>query len=70
MRHNFNVEIGGFKFGVIVNKSGYWGTYKLASKPFKSESINPSKDLSYAYYALTHNRRIQEQFLRGKPVRL
>ena len=70
MRHNFNVEINGVKFGVIVNKSGYWGMYEMASKPFKVETINPETELSYAYYALTHNRRIQDSLLKGKPVKL
>ena len=70
MRHNFNIEISGIKFGVIVNKSGYWGMYKMASKPFKVETINPETELSYAYYALIHNRRIQDQILKGKLVRL
>ncbi len=70
MKHKFNVEINGFKFGVTVNKSSYWGMCKMAPKPFIDETINPREDLSYAYYALTHNRRIQDQFFKGKPVRL
>ncbi len=70
MEHKFNIEIYGFKLGVIVNISGYWGMYKMVPKPFITETINPRKDLSFAYYALTHNRLIQKQFLSGKPVRL
>jgi len=69
-RHNFNIEINGLKFGVIVDKSGYKGMYKMASKPFQSETINPALDLPYAFYALTHNRRIQRQFFKGESVRL
>ena len=70
MKHNFNVEINGYKLGVTVDKSGYWGIYKMAQKPFSVETVNASKDLSYAYYALTHSGRIQSQFLKGKSVRL
>lgn len=70
MKYKFNIEINGFKLGVIVNRSSYWAMYKMAPKPFEAETINPETDLSYAYYALTHNRRIQDQFLKGKPVRL
>ncbi|OLN29945.1 hypothetical protein DSOL_3285 [Desulfosporosinus metallidurans] len=42
----------------------------MAPKPFETETINPQTELSYAYYALTHNRRIQDELLKGKPVRL
>lgn len=70
MRHNFNIEINGLKLGVIANKSSYWGIYKMAPRPFKTETINPETELSYAYYTLTHNRKIQDDFLKGKPMRL
>ncbi len=70
MEHKFNIEINGFKLGVIANISGCWGMYKMAPKPFNTETINPRDDPSFAYYALVHNRRIQNQFLSGKPVRL
>lgn len=70
MIHNFNIELNGYKLGVTVDKSSYWGMYKMAQKPFKVETINPVVDLSYAYYSLVHDRRIQDQLLRGKTVRL
>jgi hypothetical protein len=68
--HNFNLEIGGKKVGVTVNKKSYWGTYKMAAKPFTTETINAAADLSYAYYTLTHNRKIQEDLLLGKSIKL
>jgi len=70
MQYNFNIEVNGYKLGVTVDKSGYWGIYKMALKPFSVETINASKDLSYAYYALTHSGWIRDQFLKGKSVRL
>jgi hypothetical protein len=70
LRYNFNVEINGFKLGVTVDKSGYQGMYKMSLKPFDIETINACEDLSYAHYALTHKGRIQDQFLKGRPVRL
>jgi len=71
MEHKFNIEVNGFKLGVIARKSSQWGTlYKLALRPFNTETINPKEKLPYAHYVLTHDRRIQKQFLRGKPVRL
>ena len=70
MIHNFNIVIGGKQIGVTVNKKSYWGTYKMAAGPFSTETINAAADLSYAYYALTHNRKIQEDLLLGKSVKL
>jgi hypothetical protein len=70
MIHNFNIEIGGKKVGVTVSKKSYWGTYKMAAKPFSTETINAAADLSYAYYTLTHNRKIQEDLLHGKTIKL
>lgn len=70
LRHNFNIEINGYKLGVTVDKSSYWGIYKMSLKPFEVETINASENLSYAYYALTHSGWVQNQFLKGRPVRL
>jgi len=65
LKHTFNVEINGYKLGVTVDKSSYCGIYRMALKPFSVETINASKDLSCAYYALTHSGQIQSQFLKG-----
>lgn len=70
MRYVFNLEIKGLKLGVAVDKSSYWGMYKMYPKPFNQETINPERDLAYAYYSLLHNRRIQDEFLKGKTIRL
>ncbi|EGW39352.1 hypothetical protein [Desulfosporosinus sp. OT] len=42
----------------------------MALKPFGVETINAREDLSYAYYALTHSGWIQNQFLKGRSVKL
>lgn len=70
MMHNFNIEINGYKLGVTVDKEGYYEIYKLSLKPFEVETINAKEVLSYAYNALTHSGWIQNQFLKGRPVRL
>lgn len=70
MRHNFNVVINGYKLGVTVDKTSYWGIYKMSLKPFEVETINAREVLSYAYNALTHSGWIQNQFLKGRLVRL
>ncbi|EGW37072.1 hypothetical protein DOT_4972 [Desulfosporosinus sp. OT] len=42
----------------------------MSLKPFQVETVNAREDLSYAYNALTHNGWIQNQFLKGRSVRL